>query len=65
MNEEPLVPILSVEHGTMVLRASSKCPEDLRVIEVAGTNVRCEYKSFGRIETCYLPADEYVQVIAC
>ncbi len=64
MNEQLLVPIASVENGAVVLRSGSKGPEDLTVIEVEGADVRCEYKSFGRIETCYLPADEYVQVIA-
>lgn len=65
MNEQLLVPIASVKNGTLVLRSESRSPEDLKVIEVDGTNVRCEYKSFGRIETCYVPAKEYVQVIAC
>ncbi len=64
MNNLPLVPISSVDNGTVVLLPGKKAPEDLKVIEVDGNSVRCEYKSFGRIEVCYIPADEHVQVIA-
>ncbi len=64
MENKPLVPISSVDNGSVVLLPDSKAPEDFTVIEVEGDRVRCEYKSFGRIETCYFPADEQVLVIA-
>lgn len=64
METQTLVPISSVDNGTVVLIPGTKAPEDLTVIEVEGNSVRCEYKSFGRIETCYIPADEQVLVIA-
>ncbi len=64
MENKPLVPISSVDNGTVVLLPGSKGPEDLKVVEIDGNCVRCEYKSFGRIETCYIPADMQVLVIA-
>jgi hypothetical protein len=64
MENHTLVPISSVDNGTVVLLPGKSSPEDLTVIEVDGNSVRCEYKSFGRIETCYIPATEQVQVIA-
>jgi len=64
METQTLVPISSVDNGTVVLIPGTKAPEDLTVIEIEGNCVRCEYKSFGRIETCYIPLDEQVMVIA-
>ena len=64
METQTLVPISSVDNGTVVLIPGTKTPEDLTVIEIEGNTVRCEYKSFGRIETCYIPVDEQVMVIA-
>ncbi len=64
MTNKALVPISSVDNGTVVLLSGYNRLEDLTVIEVDGNSVRCEYKSFGRIETCYVPAHEPVQVVA-
>jgi hypothetical protein len=64
METPTLVPISSVDNGTVVLIPGAKAPEDLTVVEVDGSCVRCEYKSFGRIETCYIPSTEQVLVIA-
>jgi len=64
MENKPLVPISSVDNGSVVLLPDSTAPEAFTVIAVDGARDRCEYKSFGRIETCYFPADEQVLVIA-
>ena len=64
MENQSIVPISSVDNGTVVLRAGYAGPEDHTVVGVEGDTVRCEYKSFGRIETCYIPAYEQVLVIA-
>ena len=64
MENQSIVPISSVNSGTLVLRTGYTGPEGLTVVEIEGDTVRCEYKSFGRIETCYVPAYEQVLVIA-